>query len=49
MTRVGVVGAGLMGTIHARLLASEVPGARLVAVADPDRAAAERLEAAAKY
>ena len=49
MTRVGVVGAGLMGTIHARLLASEVPGARLVAVADPDRAAAERLGAPATY
>lgn len=41
MIGVGVVGAGLMGSIHARLL--EAAGARLVAVADPDRAAAERL------
>ena len=36
MTRVGVIGAGLMGSIHARLLASDVPGRELVAVADPD-------------
>ena len=49
MTRVGVIGAGLMGSIHARLLASEVPGAELVAVADPDLPAAERLGAPATY
>jgi myo-inositol 2-dehydrogenase/D-chiro-inositol 1-dehydrogenase len=33
--RVGVIGAGLMGTTHARLLSGAVPGAELVAVADP--------------
>jgi len=33
--RVGVVGAGLMGSLHARLLASAVPGAEPVAIADP--------------
>lgn len=33
---VGVIGAGVMGAEHARLLASEVSGARLVAVADAD-------------
>ena len=26
MTRVGIIGAGLMGAMHARLLAPEVPG-----------------------
>ncbi|MDA0181153.1 Gfo/Idh/MocA family oxidoreductase [Solirubrobacter phytolaccae] len=45
MIGVGVIGAGLMGSIHARLLAHDVPGARLTAVCDPDRAAAERLDA----
>ena len=49
MTRVGVLGAGLMGSIHARWLASDVPGAELVAVADPDLPAAERLGAPATY
>jgi myo-inositol 2-dehydrogenase / D-chiro-inositol 1-dehydrogenase len=43
MTRVGIIGAGLMGTTHARLLATSVTGAEVVALADPDRAAAERL------
>jgi len=32
--RVGVIGAGRIGQLHAHLLATEVPGARLAAVAD---------------
>jgi myo-inositol 2-dehydrogenase/D-chiro-inositol 1-dehydrogenase len=32
--RIGVIGAGAMGTLHARLLASAAVGAQLVAVAD---------------
>jgi predicted dehydrogenase len=34
--RLGVIGVGVMGSNHARVLA-ELPGAELVAVADPDR------------
>jgi UDP-N-acetylglucosamine 3-dehydrogenase len=34
--RVGVVGVGVMGSNHARVL-SEMPGVKLVGVADPDR------------
>ena len=41
--RVGLVGAGRIGTSHATVLARRVPGARLVAVADPRPAAAEDL------
>jgi myo-inositol 2-dehydrogenase / D-chiro-inositol 1-dehydrogenase len=44
--RVGLVGAGRIGTSHATLLARRVPGARLVAVADPRRSAALALAAA---
>ena len=33
--RVGVVGIGVMGSNHARVLA-ELPGVQLVGVADPD-------------
>jgi predicted dehydrogenase len=40
--RVGVTGIGIMGSNHARVLA-ELPGAELVAVADPDQAQAERV------
>lgn len=40
--RVGVVGIGRMGAVHARHLAGSVAGAKLAAVADVDR---ERLEA----
>jgi myo-inositol 2-dehydrogenase / D-chiro-inositol 1-dehydrogenase len=43
--RVGLVGAGRIGTSHATLLARHVPGADLVAVADPRPAAAEALAA----
>jgi myo-inositol 2-dehydrogenase / D-chiro-inositol 1-dehydrogenase len=43
--RVGLIGAGRIGTSHATLLARRVPGAKLVAVADPRRGAAEALAA----
>jgi myo-inositol 2-dehydrogenase/D-chiro-inositol 1-dehydrogenase len=43
--RVGLVGAGRIGTSHATLLARHVPGADLVAVADPRPAAAKALAA----
>src|SRR6266545_3659883 len=36
MLRVGVIGVGVMGSNHARVLAG-LPGIRLVGVADPDR------------
>jgi myo-inositol 2-dehydrogenase/D-chiro-inositol 1-dehydrogenase len=45
--RVGLVGAGRIGTMHADNLARHIPGAELVAVADPRGEAAEAL--AAKY
>ena len=38
--RVGVVGIGVMGSNHARVLA-EMPGVRLVGVADPDHSQAD--------
>jgi myo-inositol 2-dehydrogenase / D-chiro-inositol 1-dehydrogenase len=41
--RVGLVGAGRIGSSHATLLARNVPGATLVAVADPRPDAAEAL------
>ncbi len=46
MTRFAVLGAGRIGQVHARAIAS-VEGARLVAIADPVAAAAEAV--AAKY
>ena len=44
--QIGIVGAGIMGTTHARIY-SELPGARLVGIADVDLGKAEAL--AAKY
>ncbi|CAI0882015.1 Inositol 2-dehydrogenase/D-chiro-inositol 3-dehydrogenase [Serratia proteamaculans] len=41
--RVGLIGAGRMGSFHAESLARRVPGAVLVAVADPLPEAAQRL------
>ncbi|HEY6693457.1 MAG TPA: inositol 2-dehydrogenase [Solirubrobacteraceae bacterium] len=41
--RVGVIGVGRIGRMHADLLARRVPGASLVAVHDPDRAAARAV------
>src|SRR5580704_4186396 len=40
--RVGVVGVGVMGSNHARVLA-ELPGVEFVGVADPDRAQARSV------
>jgi myo-inositol 2-dehydrogenase/D-chiro-inositol 1-dehydrogenase len=40
---VGLVGAGRIGTSHAQILARRVPGASLVAVADPRPGVAEEL------
>lgn len=45
MTRVAVVGAGVMGTNHARVLSS-IPGVDLVGVVDPDK---ERASAVARF
>jgi myo-inositol 2-dehydrogenase/D-chiro-inositol 1-dehydrogenase len=42
---VALVGSGRMGSFHGESLARRVPGARLVAVADPAPGAAERLAA----
>ncbi len=41
--RVGLVGAGRIGTSHATLLTHRVPGARLVAIADPRPGVAQSL------
>jgi myo-inositol 2-dehydrogenase / D-chiro-inositol 1-dehydrogenase len=41
--RVGVIGTGLMGEVHARSLRARVPGAELVAVSDFDIARATAL------
>lgn len=41
--RVGVIGTGIMGTDHARLLGTQVAGAELVAVSDVDTARAARV------
>ena len=48
MTTVGValIGSGRMGAFHAETLARRVPRARLAAIADPARGAADRLAAA---
>jgi myo-inositol 2-dehydrogenase/D-chiro-inositol 1-dehydrogenase len=41
--RIGVIGAGRIGKIHAEIIASRVPGAELAAVADIDLPAAREL------
>jgi len=43
MTKIGLLGAGRIGQVHARAVLS-VPSAQLVAVADPIPAAAKRCE-----
>jgi myo-inositol 2-dehydrogenase / D-chiro-inositol 1-dehydrogenase len=40
---VGIIGAGLMGSTHARILAASVAGAEVVAIADPDHDAAQQI------
>jgi myo-inositol 2-dehydrogenase/D-chiro-inositol 1-dehydrogenase len=45
--RVGVIGAGAMGSCHARSLAHSIPAAELSAVADTDAEAAQRAAALA--
>jgi len=40
--RVGVIGVGVMGSNHARVLA-ELPGVKLVGVADPDRKRSDQV------
>ncbi|MDO7734332.1 MAG: Gfo/Idh/MocA family oxidoreductase, partial [Planktomarina temperata] len=42
MTKIGLLGAGRIGQVHARAVSS-VPSAQLVAVADPMPTAAEAL------
>ena len=42
---IGLIGAGVMGAEHARLLRHEVAGAAVVAVSDPDRGRAEAIGA----
>jgi myo-inositol 2-dehydrogenase / D-chiro-inositol 1-dehydrogenase len=42
---IALIGAGRIGTNHAAIVARQVPGARLVAVADPVEIAAKRLAA----
>lgn len=41
--RVALIGAGNMGSVHADSLAWRVPGARLVAIADPSEESARRV------
>jgi myo-inositol 2-dehydrogenase/D-chiro-inositol 1-dehydrogenase len=43
--RVGLIGAGRIGTAHAETLARRVLGAHLVAIADPRPGAAEAVAA----
>jgi myo-inositol 2-dehydrogenase/D-chiro-inositol 1-dehydrogenase len=43
MVRVGVLGAGRIGRMHAELLARQVPGATVAAVFDPDADAAREV------
>ncbi len=45
----GLIGAGWIGSFHAETLASRLPNARLVAVADPVPGAAERFSAPRAY
>jgi myo-inositol 2-dehydrogenase / D-chiro-inositol 1-dehydrogenase len=41
--RVGLIGAGVMGSDHARILSSAVSGVELVAVSDPDAARTAKI------
>jgi myo-inositol 2-dehydrogenase/D-chiro-inositol 1-dehydrogenase len=46
--RIGLIGCGVMGADHARILLSDVAGAELVAVYDADASRAEAIAAGAK-
>ena len=41
--RVAVIGAGVMGADHARIIAGDVPGARLQVLCDADETRARRI------
>jgi myo-inositol 2-dehydrogenase / D-chiro-inositol 1-dehydrogenase len=41
--RVGLIGAGIMGADHARIIATQIPGAKLQAVCDADAARAKSI------
>ena len=43
--KIGVIGAGRIGKLHAFNLATRVPGAKLTAVSDVDKKSAEKLAA----
>lgn len=43
LIKAGVIGLGRMGSLHSRLLATQVAGASLYAVAEPDEQARDRL------
>ncbi|MBM4318563.1 MAG: inositol 2-dehydrogenase [Deltaproteobacteria bacterium] len=43
--RIGIIGAGRIGTVHARTIVWRIPGARIVVIGDTHRAAAEKLAA----
>ncbi|HEV3014499.1 MAG TPA: Gfo/Idh/MocA family oxidoreductase, partial [Actinomycetota bacterium] len=45
LVRVALVGAGRAGLVHGRNFSAGVPGARLVAIADPDPEARQRVAA----
>ena len=40
---IGIIGAGRIGTVHARTLAWRIPRARIVAIADSNLDAAKKL------
>ena len=41
--RIGLIGAGIMGSDHARIFATQIPGAKLQAVCDADAARAKSI------
>ena len=43
MTRIAVIGAGIMGADHARIIATELPGAELRWICDADEARARSV------
>jgi myo-inositol 2-dehydrogenase/D-chiro-inositol 1-dehydrogenase len=43
MVRIGIIGAGRIGRLHAETLATRVPGAQVIAIADPQLEAAQSV------